>query len=659
MKLTMPILFGLVLMALGLPGTKWLLFAAGITLHQTTTTKLKPIRSTGHDIQDARSGLAPQGDTEHVIGRRGFLRMSSYALLGVLIARSLPSVLAETLIPRRRLTVSDASYVIFVDSGDGNKIKVKNAATGQVKFSSTDGGLVMQRSIDALPSGGVIFMQPGTYIWSTVPALPPSLPSWLRIIGDSQTVIRLTNQAPRAFDLNVSADNQTFQYVWLDGFTVDCNNTGGIQHVVIGSMKNGNGILRPVNIQDIRVMSVKTINVPSGEPGAERQGATVRGSIYFSIYNNGTQNNFLRIYVEDCDFYGGNYGAIIDTNRNSNTYMDEIHFNRCRHDTGLVPTAVWSLGSANFYIGPGGWGHYAHFQDCKGLGSGDVGFEVNNFDNWVCEDCEALNAANYGFYQVNYQTGFVATQQTSVFKNCVANNSGLSQSVWGVGFGVAYNGTIPLGDFVYDNCEYYALTPANGSIEQRSSAGFRCYGKVRSLTYENCRITVDSASQISSSDASIVGMYVDALASNPSAQLNIENLYVRIRGSKTGSGNFYAKGLVIQGNLDLNVNDVLFDESITGIQSGGQSAILIGKTSSLMKGTITGLRFISATDSGAVGMVFASNSTLTISPIVEMKQCDFSGMSAGSEYYFTPISVAANVRFDACVSRTGGELVLT
>jgi hypothetical protein len=652
MKLTTPILFGLVLMALGLPETKWLLFAAGITLHQTTTMKLKTVRPTSRDIHDARSSLAPQGDTEHVIERRSFLKMAGCALLGVLIARSLPSVLADTLIPIRRLAVSDASYVIFVDSGDGNKIKVKNVATGEIKFSSTDGGLVMQKSIDALPSGGIIFMQPGTYIWSTVPALPPSLPSWLRIVGDSQTVIRLTNQAPRAFDLNAKADNQTFQYIGLEGFTVDCNNTGGIQHVVIGSMKNGGGWTRPVNIQDIIVANVKTINVPS-----DPSGATTRGSIYFSIYNAGTQNSFLRIYVEDCDFNGGNYGVIIDTNKNSNTYMDEIHFLRCKHDTGLVPTDGWPLGAANFYIGPGGWGHYAHFQDCKGLGSGDVGFEVNNFDYWMCEDCEAVNAVFHGFYQVNYQTGFVATQQLSVFRNCVADNSGLSQSARADGFCVACYYPIPLGDFVYDNCQYYTLTSGQGP--EGSSAGFRCYGNggmVRSLTYKNCKITIDNVPQINGTPTYIVGMYVDTKASNPSALLNIENLDVRIRGSKTASGNLYVRGLVIQGNLDLNVNGVLVDESITGIQSGGQSAMLIGSTSSLMKGTIRGLSFISANDAGAVGLVFASKSTLTLSPGIGIQQCNFSGMSAGSEYYFTPISVAPNVSFTACVSRTGSML---
>ena len=72
MNLMLPILFGLALTALRLPETKWLLFAAGITLHDTTTTKLKTIKPKAHC--NAKSSVSPQTETKHVIRRRDFLK---------------------------------------------------------------------------------------------------------------------------------------------------------------------------------------------------------------------------------------------------------------------------------------------------------------------------------------------------------------------------------------------------------------------------------------------------------------------------------------------------------------------------------------------------------------------------------------------------------
>ena len=63
----------------------------------------------------------------------------------------------------------EASYIVFVDSADGNKIKAKNGTTGKIEYSGTDGATVIQSAINALPnSGGAIVLRAGTYNLSLI-----------------------------------------------------------------------------------------------------------------------------------------------------------------------------------------------------------------------------------------------------------------------------------------------------------------------------------------------------------------------------------------------------------------------------------------------------------------------------------------------------------
>jgi len=56
--------------------------------------------------------------------------------------------------------VEAASYIIFQE---GDYVKAKNGLTGQIEFSGTDAADVIQNAIDALPTGGLIFIRRGTY----------------------------------------------------------------------------------------------------------------------------------------------------------------------------------------------------------------------------------------------------------------------------------------------------------------------------------------------------------------------------------------------------------------------------------------------------------------------------------------------------------------
>ena len=50
-------------------------------------------------------------------------------------------------------TEQEASYIIFADSADGNKIKAKNGKTGKIDYFGTDASTVIQSAALALTSG--------------------------------------------------------------------------------------------------------------------------------------------------------------------------------------------------------------------------------------------------------------------------------------------------------------------------------------------------------------------------------------------------------------------------------------------------------------------------------------------------------------------------
>ena len=65
-----------------------------------------------------------------------------------------------------------ASYVIYKQ---GNVIYAKNGETGAVEFSGTDAATVIQQAIDALTSGGKIFIKAGTYTLTNSLTLKPGV----------------------------------------------------------------------------------------------------------------------------------------------------------------------------------------------------------------------------------------------------------------------------------------------------------------------------------------------------------------------------------------------------------------------------------------------------------------------------------------------------
>jgi hypothetical protein len=85
---------------------------------------------------------------------------------------------------------TEASYVIFTD---GTTIKARNGATGAIDYSGTNASAVIQSAINALTSGGKIFIKAGTYLINSTLYLGNNLV--LAGEGIDATVLKLADGA--------------------------------------------------------------------------------------------------------------------------------------------------------------------------------------------------------------------------------------------------------------------------------------------------------------------------------------------------------------------------------------------------------------------------------------------------------------------------------
>ncbi|MGC1176518.1 MAG: glycosyl hydrolase family 28-related protein, partial [Candidatus Saccharimonadales bacterium] len=286
----------------------------------------------------------------------------------------------------------------------------------------------------AATNGGVVYFPPGTYSFSNSgnpPAIPKNLSQRILIRGAGVdiTTVKLSSATPRFLDFAATNTGDTLGNVEISDLTVDCNNQGGIHHVIIGTLANGT-ITPQVNIQDVTVRRCRTLNVPivgtSGSP------STGRRNVFLSVFHSSgglPQNNIQRIVVEDCEFNGGNYGIGIygaaPIGIAANVYHDEIYVRRIRHYNPTAPTFFNSC--VTVHLCSRGWGKRAVVENCYSQNSGDVGFELDNMTDVTVRDCIADGAFDNGFLATNFVAPANINDQRMRFINCVARRTTGSQ----------------------------------------------------------------------------------------------------------------------------------------------------------------------------------------------------------------------------------------
>jgi hypothetical protein len=96
-----------------------------------------------------------------------------------------------------------ATYVIFVDPTDSNKIKARNGTTGAVDYSGTDAATVIQEAISGLPAtyaNARIFIREGTYLMNSALTLNTQNLTIEGVLGGTR--LQANSSIDKLFDLS-------------------------------------------------------------------------------------------------------------------------------------------------------------------------------------------------------------------------------------------------------------------------------------------------------------------------------------------------------------------------------------------------------------------------------------------------------------------------
>jgi hypothetical protein len=120
-------------------------------------------------------------------------------------------------------TEQSASYVIFIDTTDSNKIKARNGTTGKIDYSGTDAATIINYAITALTNGGRVLIKAGTYtINSTTTTYINVNRNNIEFCGEGNaTHLQLQNNAgtseSQGFVVYVTGNHCTIHSIQIDG----------------------------------------------------------------------------------------------------------------------------------------------------------------------------------------------------------------------------------------------------------------------------------------------------------------------------------------------------------------------------------------------------------------------------------------------------------
>ena len=533
----------------------------------------------------------------------------------------------------------------YTDSVSGGTFSAASYAGG----SNGAAGQIAQAVTDAVAAitatrGAIVYIPAGLWdctgggsISGAVASIPKDLLQWLRIVGDDGTVIRLSANIPRLFDLTRAADDDTFRRVAVENLHVDANNVGGVGHVVLGNLYPAGGTpAHQVNIDQIRVQGVRTVNVLRGTSSA----TDWRIGVALHCWNNGdaadAQHMITDVEIEDFHQDGGlsainiagmPYGGGVLT---ANVWLDEIHVRRGSHDEGTVPSQ-FNAGN-HVMIGNKGFGGRATITDFYGANCSDCGFEINAIQDFTGTRLKAMNAWNHGFYHAPYHAAKRPDSQIHTWVDCTGvrddtlganiRAAGVAGSAQGLHYASKSNGNYPANVTVRgyqweSTAQVFTLGEAidlNGP-KRASIDGF--HGESDIGTYTGSTAVTSSLVRVASLDTSQI------------ATARVNGYNAKIRGTKSGTGSVTYYGLVVGnvGRLDFRVERPVIDFSLNSAICYGMMVGDNGATPSVW-GTIKSPAFATGGASAAAGIRIGRSGNTAIQGAVTIEDPDFSQMQS-------------------------------
>lgn len=523
--------------------------------------------------------------------------------------------------------------------------------------TGSDDSVQVQTAINALGGYGVVVLGPGVFQWNAEVVQLPRNATGVKVVGSGEdvTTIRLSNNAPRAFDFGKVADYDVFQNLELSDFTVDCNGIGGQHHVVVGTYIRGVVTTR-ISVNKFRLRRIATINVPTDQTMVNH-----RLNVYIMPQFNtadtpGTVNDHV---YEDLTFLsGGNYGlgvgATAASGQSSCTW-DRITVERVKHDTTQIATVHYQ--GNNIQIGAQGPGGRVVVNDCYGVGAGDTGIEVDNATQMIVSNCRAQDATRQQFEVAGIGVPIDGTdKQTILFDNCSANLVSFVETEGSgnpaMGFHINFNNTAPAGGSVLlRDCKYNNET-AQAAFSPSGGPGYasavHMNGALRHIVLDRFQAYAENLA-LAPADSQIPQM----ICINPTgtSRVLMRNCLIKLGGTMgggTGTAKWYLvaiSGAQAGDIVDVDIDGIDYDlGSVTG---GASCPLVLGQFSSAsgqMRGTIKRLNVLSSGDANnpvAQVVTVFSSTYLTITPELLFMDCDFvkaqscamAGGAAGFNFY--------------------------
>ena len=551
-----------------------------------------------------------------------------------------------------------ADYLISIVSGSYQAISY----AGTIVYTGASASAALAAAIAALGlTGGTIAFKSGRYTWTTTPAIEPGMTATLKIIGEQGTTIVLGATylvGNRFLDFHRTAAGQTFQNLWLEGFTFDgaALSSTGHSHIIIGTY-NQRGIAdgAQINFSRITIRRMRTYNIPVSNDAN-------LGFEYLNIFlavnqtaAGQAQNTITDIIVEDCDFSGGNYGvAVYGSKQNSPTpwvgnadiFLDRIRISRINHDMLTSPPNFTY--AAHVHIGSAGYGRTVWIDHITGFGSRDVGIEVDgmqdaHISHVAIGDCHGFALAFTNFRPPPEDIGtqlyscdhIMSRQAGGVTDNNSSSLCGILRSQDGNGAYVNF-GRVALRDV-----KRFRNSPRTITDSQLEGDFIRLQGPTEFYMdggyYEAINVQHTSSTATTSPTMIYGGTVVGGLIS----KVTIRNCDFVWHGAYDAAATEADTTCIwLAGNTFFFIDNVTTDMFVNNVKNFSMRGIQIGGVSgSTMRGTIRGYRVVQNNDLGGRGIVVAASTLLTISSNtgIFIQDCDFRNMATygGTEVVWT------------------------
>lgn len=529
----------------------------------------------------------------------------------------------------------------YTVSSNGTTVTGRDPA-GVLVSTGTDLGAVMTAIFAVLPAtGGTISFQNTGSVFpqATIPLIPKSISSLLYIEGNGSTV-QLSATGYTFLSFARSADYDTWQNVWVNGFVIDGNNADPAVGVPTGVVVGVTTATRQrINADNLRFTNILSKNVPVLASGSQRIHYQV---MCYHPATGETQTNLTNISVRHVRMLGGNQGVCISgesADTTCNVFHDSLHVDDWYFDSLVTPTT--NKAGVGVQYGSKGFGNRCSVTNGYCKNSSDVCVEIDSFTLATTENVESVDSLKIAFLYRNFHAPEDWKKQVGVFRNCTARYVNITPNGSTTDQTKAFmaNNTSVVsatyGHIIIDKCQVYTTTLKLDTIQ---GFALNATALLQRLTVTDFRVSC-----IGIADTSTGSQFNDLILISPTSQciLKMARVWIQMSGSTSNAACRF-RAFEVTGNTGsvyFEIDDVDIDVTLTGFTAFLSNGLLVGASTGNMSGAFRRIRFLNWTDdTGPSGILISSSATLTILGKITVENCDFNGLAGGG----TEINVNAN-----------------